>query len=400
MRRLMMIGVTLGTLLLASCGGDSGGEDDRPDGGGRAPGAAVRLLDLGDDLPFDKPVTLQVDHGNVESAKVKPEDGEPLAGTVKDGKWVSDSPPEPGLSYKVIVMAADPYGGAHQLNGSFGVAGVPDSNRLTLTMQPGKGDVVGVGAPVVIRFDQEVTNQDSVEKNMHVASSPQVVGSWHWINSREVHFRPKDYWPSGTSVAVDLDLNGVRAGEELWGGRSYHLDFKVGQSRIAKVDAASHTMSIVVDGTTQATWETSLGAPEFATRNGTYIVLSKERKKRMTSCSVEITCDKNHPDFYDLEVDWSVRLTWSGTFVHAAPWSEGSQGNANVSHGCLNLSEANGEAFFKSARYGDVVTVSKSTRNASDLVERGDPGMADWNLDWDDYVDGSALDTELKTTKL
>ena len=77
-------------------------------------------------------------------------------------------------------------------------------------------------------------------------------------------------------------------------------------------------------------------------------------------------------EYYDLEVDWSVRLTWSGTFVHSAPWSEGSQGNANVSHGCINLSDANGGTYYELARYGDLVTVTNSTRDASDLVARGD----------------------------
>jgi hypothetical protein len=117
----------------------------------------------------------------------------------------------------------------------------------------------------------------------------------------------------------------------------------------------------------------------------------------MTSCSADITCDANSPEYYDLEVDWSVRLTWSGTFVHSAPWSEGSQGNANVSHGCINLSDANGRTYYELARYGDLVTVTNSTRDASDLVARGDPGMVDWNLPWSEYVAGSALGRPITT---
>ena len=35
-----------------------------------------------------------------------------------------------------------------------------------------------------------------------------------------------------------------------------------------------------------------------------------------------------------------MRVTYSGEFIHAAPWSVGSQGVANVSHGCTGLSTA------------------------------------------------------------
>ena len=128
----------------------------------------------------------------------------------------------------------------------------------------------------------------------------------------------------------------------LWGGRAYTYRFTIGKAQVATVDAATHTMTMTVDGTAVGTWNASLGRPEFATRNGTYVVQSKDATRQMTSCGANITCDEGSPEYYDLEVDWSVRLTNSGTFVHAAPWSEGSQGNANVSHGCLNLSEADG----------------------------------------------------------
>ena len=190
---------------------------------------------------------------------------------------------------------------------------------------------------------------------------PQLVGSWHWLSSTEVHFRPQ-VWPAGTQVDVNLDLNGVKAADDLWGGRAYSYAFTVGKAQVATVDAAAHTFVLRVDGASVGTWATSLGRPEFATRNGTYVVQSKDETRQMTSCNADITCDKSSPEYYDLEVDWSVRLTWSGTFVHSAPWSEGSQGSDNVSHGCLNLSDANGRTYFQLAQYGDVVTVARLPR--------------------------------------
>lgn len=353
-------------------------------------------------VPYDQPLTLRVRDGSFESVTVTAEDGEELDGTIADDTsiWVSANPPLPGTGYGIATEVADEVGDPVTLTGTFNVATVPDSNRLTLTLQPAEGDVVGVGAPIVVRFDQEVSDQATVEAAMHVASAPQVVGSWHWVSAAEVHFRPQKPWPAGTRVGVNLDLNGVQAGDGLWGGRAYAYTFTIGNAQVAAIDAANHTMTVTVDGTPVGTWDASLGRPEFATRNGTYVVLAKDQTKRMTSCGANITCDPSSPEYYDLEVDWSVRLTWSGTFVHSAPWSEGSQGNANVSHGCINLSDANGKTYFDLARYGDLVTVTNSTRDASDLVARGDPGMVDWNLPWSEYVAGSALGRPLTTDAL
>lgn len=396
-------------VLLTSCSGSDDG-----DGGGSGDGAttqaegpktqraALRLDGITDEVAFGQPLALTVPNGTIDSVEVAPEGGEPVEGQVGDdgSSWQSAAALTPGATYAVTVVASDTLGAEHTLTDSFAVSGVPDANRLTLSMQPTDGAVVGVGAPITIRFDQEVTERENVEQALHVASNPQVEGVWHWVSSQEVHFRPKEYWPSGTQVRLDLALNGVQAGPDLWGGRAYDLDFTVGKSQIATVDAATHSVTYSVDGTVAATWDTSLGAPEFATRNGTYIVLEKFETRQMTSCNANITCDPADPDYYDLEVPNSVRLTWSGTFVHSASWSEGSQGSENVSHGCINLSAANGATFFQLAQYGDIVTVANSTRGPEDLLQRGDPGMADWNLTWDQLVADSALGAPVTTDAL
>ncbi|MGH8823638.1 MAG: Ig-like domain-containing protein [Jiangellaceae bacterium] len=363
---------------------------------------APELVVPAGEAAFDQPVTVEVQDGTIEAATVTSDEGEPLSGDVADdgSSWVSSAVPVPGATYSVSADVADEVGDPVTLTADFVVAAVPDANRLTLTLQPGDGDVVGVGAPVIVRFDQEVTEQADVEAAMHVSSQPQVVGAWRWLSSTEAHFRPQEYWPAGTQVGVDLDLNGVQAGDDLWGGRAYTFRFTIGNAQVASVDAAAHTMTVTVDGAPVGTWDASLGRPEFATRNGTYIVLEKDEKHRMTSCSVEITCDESDPEYYDLEVDWNVRLTWSGAFVHSAPWSETAQGSENVSHGCVNLSERNARSYFDMARYGDVVTVQNSTRGPEDLVARGDPGMADWNLTWSEYVAGSALGQQVTTEPL
>jgi lipoprotein-anchoring transpeptidase ErfK/SrfK len=157
---------------------------------------------------------------------------------------------------------------------------------------------------------------------------------------------------------------------------------------------------LYVNGKSQGTWPTSLGRPQFATRTGNYIVLAKQPTRRMTSCNAHITCSSSNPNFYDLTVNWDVRLTYSGTFIHSAPWSVGAQGSENVSHGCVNLSPAHAQRYFNTVRYGDLVTVTGTSRGPADLLEVGDPGMTDYNVTWARYVAGSALGGTVTTTPL
>jgi lipoprotein-anchoring transpeptidase ErfK/SrfK len=393
MSGLRLSGLVLTAVLtLAAC---SGNGDDGPADAGEAGDAeptqeaAPPSLVLAPEAPFDEPVTVEAENGSVQSASVVGEAGDTLDGTSDGTAWTSSAPPLPGLTYDVSAEVVAGDGEIHTLTGSFTVAEVPDEQRLTLNVIRGGGEVVGVGTPIVVKFEQAVTDRAAVEAALHVASEPQVNGAWHWLNSQEVHFRPEEYWPAGTTIRTDFELNGVQAGEDLWGGRSYGYEIEVGDAQIARVDAAAFTFSVIRDGETVATWDTSLGKPDFATRNGTYIVLTKEEKRNMTSCNANITCDPNDPAYYDVDAEFAVRLTNSGTFVHAAPWSETAQGEDNVSHGCLNLSEANAETYFDMVRYGDVVEVVNSTREADDLVERADPGMVDWNMSWEQILAGS-----------
>jgi lipoprotein-anchoring transpeptidase ErfK/SrfK len=95
---------------------------------------------------------------------------------------------------------------------------------------------------------------------------------------------------------------------------------------------------------------------------------------------------KGSPEYYRLNVPYALRVTWSGEFIHAAEWSERSQGQANVSHGCVGMSMADGKWFFNSSHVGDVVKVVNSKRP----LEPGN-GWTDWNVSWEKWKAGSAL---------
>jgi lipoprotein-anchoring transpeptidase ErfK/SrfK len=63
------------------------------------------------------------------------------------------------------------------------------------------------------------------------------------------------------------------------------------------------------------------------------------------------------PEGYKLTVYNAVRVTWGGVYVHAAPWSVASQGKANVSHGCINLSPDNAAWYYNTVNIGDPIIV-------------------------------------------
>ena len=83
-----------------------------------------------------------------------------------------------------------------------------------------------------------------------------------------------------------------------------------------------------------------MGKNSTPTNNGTYIV--GDRSSHMVMDSSTYGVPSNSPNGYRTEVDWATQISYSGIYVHAAPWSVGSQGYSNVSHGCLNVSPSNG----------------------------------------------------------
>jgi lipoprotein-anchoring transpeptidase ErfK/SrfK len=118
---------------------------------------------------------------------------------------------------------------------------------------------------------------------------------------------------------------------------------------------------------------TSMGKPKHETPNGIYIVGEQQRKMIMDSSTYGVPI--TDPEGYKLEVEYATRISNSGIFVHAAPWSVAQQGVSNASHGCLNVSTEDGKWFFENARRGDPVIVQNTqggTLSASD-------GLGDWN---------------------
>jgi lipoprotein-anchoring transpeptidase ErfK/SrfK len=242
--------------------------------------------------------------------------------------------------------------------------------------------------PVVVRFDLPVTNRELYEQNMKVETSQPVEGRWSWFSDREVHYRSKDYWPADTDVTVKVLVNSLPAGNGIYGQQDQVVKFHVGAKVIAYVDVNTYTLTVKDSDQVVRTIPVSTGDSKHRTRQGTKVIMEKLRKVDMDAATTGV--DSEDDDYYDLEdVEYAMRLTNSGEFLHAAPWSVGSQGRANVSHGCTGMSPANAEWLFGHMKKGDPVEYTGSPRP----IEPGN-GWTDWNIPWEEWVAKSALKIE------
>ncbi|MFL6002808.1 MAG: Ig-like domain-containing protein [Nocardioides sp.] len=339
------------------------------------------------DVPITREVRLTASGGTLRAVRVTSPEG-PLAGELsKDQKtWVSSGRLEPGVAYRIHSTGMRSDGKKVVKNQQFRTHDLTLDEQTYPSVAPLEGETVGVGMPVIVTFDIPVTNKASIEKHMSVTSSPRQPGSWHWMSDQEVHWRPRHYWQAGTDVAVDVDINSIPAGGGIFGQESRHVDFNVGDAHVYKVNMDTHQMRVFSNGGLLRTIPITTGEePKFTTRSGVKVILEKFRTKRMNSETIGI--DRNSPDGYDIDdVEYAMRVTYSGEFVHAAPWSVGDQGSANVSHGCTGMSTANAGWLYNMSRRGDVVEYTGTDR-PMELTN----GYGDWNLDFADWSSGSAL---------
>lgn len=340
----------------------------------------------------DKPleVTAEDDDGRITDVTATDATGRYVAGELSaDGtRWRSTSPLAANAHYTVRVSTEDEDGAPGRKVLDFDTSKPLGKTRLNVTFGP-KSGTYGVGQPVTAKLDRAVKDKAQravVERALRVDSTPAVPGAWHWVDDKELHYRPREYWPAHATIRVRSDLEGIKIGDRLWGGKGKPLKLTTGDRIIAVTDASSHSMKVYKNNEVIKELPVTTGKPGFDTRNGVKVVLGKEYFVRMRGTSIGIA--EGSSESYDLPVYYATRVTWSGEYVHAAPWSVGSQGYANVSHGCTGMSTANAEWFFETVHEGDVVQVVNSQGHT---MEPFGNGFGDWNLDWKKWRQGSAL---------
>ena len=381
---------------LAACSSDDASEDAQA-GPGQAtasqaaeedPVEVTSNVDGKQAVPVDTRVKVTAHNGTLQRISVMSRRGVELPGgiTPDDASWEADGRLEPGTTYVVKGVTKSPAGTTARTKSTFRTEDLPLARQTYASVAPLNGETVGVGMPVIVTFDVPVTDKKAIEKHMTVTNTSKQPGAWHWLSDTEVHWRPQSYWKAGTDVTVDVDVNSIPAGNGVYGQESRTVKFHVGDAVISKVNAQTHMMQTFINGKLAKTTPITTGKPGFTTRSGVKVIIEKFRSKRMRSETVGIS-DRNSEDYYDLDnVEYAMRVTYSGEFLHAAPWSVASQGHDNVSHGCTGMSTANAEWLYNISKRGDVVEYTGTDRPMT-LTN----GYGDWNESFPTWKQGSAL---------
>jgi lipoprotein-anchoring transpeptidase ErfK/SrfK len=377
----LAIGVAA-TIGLAACT-TAGASGDR----GPAESRAVIVVKSAKDRAFNpsKPIVVKAQQGTLKRVEVKDERGHRLAGSFSHHRmvWSSHGLPLPfDTRYSVAATAVDSDDVAAR-ESTWVKTVKPDRTAYT-SITPSGGPVVGVGMPIIMTFDQPVHRKAAVEQRLSVTTKPAAVGSWYWVNDQMVRWRPKVYWKPGTDVTVRSHLEGLNFGGGVWGDDNDMARFSIGAATISTVDIGKHTMTITQNGKVLRKVPITTGKTGWDTRVGTKVIISKDREVVMDAASIDV--DPSDPEYYRLKVEYAMRLTWSGEYVHAAPWSEDDQGVANVSHGCTGMSMSDAEWFYNLSKVGDVLKYVDGTRQPEAWN-----GYTDWNMSWDQWQKGSAL---------
>ena len=234
----------------------------------------------------------------------------------------------------------------------------PPAETGVASVYPTHGETVGVAQPVMIRFDQPVTDRARAEGSIGIRTAPSVEGKFYWVNDSEVRWRPHDFWPAGTSVTV-------------WaGGRE--TAFRTGDAVISTYDDNTHTVTVTRNGQVVRTMKASAGRDAYATHNGVYYNGWRAREVHMDSSTWGL--DRTAGG-YDTVVENGVRLSYDGIFIHSAPWSIADQGVRNVSHGCINVSPEDAAWYFDNTRNGDPFIVVNGPGRQFGAFD----GQGDWN---------------------
>ena len=380
-------------MFLAGCQGDDSGGSAGGATADAAPAAQVSLAvaDGATDVSPVDPLQVMVTGGKLTDVTVVDGGGTDVDGSVAadatqqdTAVWTPEDQLAYGTSYTLTATAKNPAGTEATASSTFTT--VTPTTLSTPSIGPLNGTTVGVGMPIRVYFDDPVADKAAVESHLKVTSSTPTDGAWNWMNDSEVHFRPSQYWPANTHVTLDANLYGVNFGEGIWGEKDRSVSFDIGAKHVSVADAGAHTLTVYDGDQVAQTYPMSAGSDANPTRNGAHVVTESYRNITMDSSTFGLAVDA--PGGYRSDVEYAVRISNNGEFVHAAPWSLGQQGSSNVSHGCINLSTDRAAWFFSFSQPGDVVEVKNSI---GPVLSAADGDIYDWAVPWDQWQAGSAL---------
>jgi len=380
---------------LAACGGKISKPSGDAPAAQSAPSITYQPANAATDVAPVAPVRIEVKDGWFQRVTLTNSQGKVVAGVLNRDR-TSFNTTEPlgyGVSYTWGGSVVGRDGKAVPVSGKFTTVN-PD-NQVNGQFQLADGQVVGVAAPVIIQFDASITDKASVEKALKVTTEPPVEGSWAWlpdeVGGSRVHYRTREYYPPGTKVNVDARLYGVDFGDGAYGAQDISLNFEIGRRQVVKAEASSHRIQVLDEqGAVIMDFPCSYGEgdlPRNITRSGVHVVTEKYEDFYMSNPAA---------GYSNVHERFAVRISNNGEFIHCNPNSIASQGNTNVTNGCINLNLENAQQYFHSAIYGDPVEVTGTSIELS----YADGDLWDWAVSWDEWVAMSALSPQSSPSQI
>lgn len=310
--------------------------------------------------------------------------GDEVSGQMRpDGSsWLPDHQLEYDTAYTATITATGDNGKDVTATSKFTTMSQP-GNLAFVRSQIGDDQVVGVAAMLVLNFGVSVPEdmRAAVQKRLFVTSEPAQEGIWTWFSGDEVHYRPKEYWQPGTKIFMRAATGGLKMAAATYGNNDLTVQASVVTEKLeVKVDDKTKKLTVLIGGKAVKVFPASLGKASTPSFSGNMVIMTRKESEPFSN---DLPPSQGG---YNLTVYWDMRLTWSGQYVHAAPWSVKYQGKTNVSHGCVNISTANAKWLYDRTHIGDPVTVS----GTGVKLPYGD-GWTDWDRPWDQYVKGSAI---------
>lgn len=348
--------------------------------------------------PLDA-VTVTATDGQLTDVEMVNDQNKPIPGvmTPDNSMWKPGVPLGYGRTYTLTVTSRGQGGTPASQVSRFTTLTPGNQTNASLTTTSGaalrEGGTYGVGIVIVARFDEPIIDRVAAERRLMVTTSPAVQGSWYWVDDQNAHWRPEHYYQPGTKITAAANIYGADLGNGLYGQADQRVSFTIGDAHVSVADDATKQISVYDNGELVRTIPTSMGMGgtktiagqifSFWTQPGVYTVMDKANPVIMDSSTYGLPINSRLG--YKEAINYAVRLSTDGIYLHQLESTVWAQGNTNVSHGCLNVNSDNARWFYDFARPGDVVEVRNTGGEPLQIWQNGD-----WSMPWDRWVTGSA----------
>jgi lipoprotein-anchoring transpeptidase ErfK/SrfK len=262
----------------------------------------------------------------------------------------------------------------------------PVGNAVHVSLLNVTGRSYGVGMPVVAYFSRQFSDARAfAAATTATVNGKPVRGAWYFERSTagrgpiEGHFRLRTYWPAHAKVVVSVAARGRSAGGDLRFADDVDVGFATGASVVSVVDDATHLLTVTSDGKQVAQYPVSLGTAKTPTTSGVKVIMAKGSPVCMSG-----------PDYAECGVRYTQRLTYSGEYLHAAPWNARHiKEGVDSSNGCTNLLTGDARRLYRVLEVGDVVDYPDADGPPMTM----NSGYGDWNVQWHVWRIGGLIKT-------